>query len=66
MKILLAITFVYGILRFVTMLKIFDTGIVGIFDSILPFKELPKLFQVLDIWFFYFSLAFQTWFWLFQ
>lgn len=68
MKILLVITFVYGALRLLTHTKIFDTHLTGITESIIPSwnGRRMRLFIVLDIWFFYFSLAFQAWYWIFR
>lgn len=69
MKILLAITFVYGVLRLLTFTKLFDIRLTGILESIVPIDEdsgWHGIFNVLGIWFFYFSLVFQTWYWLFQ
>lgn len=69
MKILLAITFVYGVVRLLSNTKLFDNRLVGILESIIPSpskKGIPILRAVLDMWFFYFSLVFQAWYWLFQ
>ena len=68
MKILLVITFVYGTLRLLSHTKIFDTHLMGITESIIPSwnGKRMRLFIVLDMWSFYFSLGFQAWYWLFQ
>lgn len=66
--ILLVITFVYGVLRLLTHTKLFDTNLVGILDSILPLNEKNPWYGVahwLSTIFFYFSLCFQAWYWLF-
>lgn len=69
MKILLAITFVYGVVRLLSHTKLFDSKIVGALESIIPTnskKGVPILMALLDIWFFYFSLIFQAWYWIFR
>lgn len=71
-EILLPITFVFGFLRLVTLTKIFDQTLVTFFHSLIGnYKTAkPTLFirfiMILDIWFFYFSLCFQSWYWLFK
>lgn len=69
MKILLALTFVYGIVRLLTYTKLFESKLVGVLESIIPTnakKSKPILMALLDIWFFYFSLIFQAWYWIFR
>lgn len=64
MNILLAITFVYGVLRLLTMLKVFNIQLHGILSFI--FKTNNTILALLDNIFFYFSLIFQSWYWLFN
>ena len=69
MKILLAITFVYGVIYLLTYTKLFTTTLTGIVRSIIPTKDktfLAGVVIVLDNWFFYFSLIFQAYYWLFK
>lgn len=70
MNILLAITFVYGVLRLLTFTKLFNQALVGIISSVLtePNGKNPfgVLLIILDVTFFYFSLCFQAWYWLFN
>jgi len=72
MKILLAITFVYGVIYMLTHTKLFNTTLTGIVRSIIPAKEgtflssIEAVIYLLDNWFFYFSLIFQTYYWLFK
>lgn len=66
-KILLALTFVYGVLRLITYLNIFKLNLVGILESVFPTKDntfINDLFSLLDMWMFYFSLVFQAWYWI--
>ena len=69
MDILLAITFVYGVIRLFTFTKLFNKTLVGLIESIIPTKP-GTIFGGLCIWidmlFFYFSLIFQVWYWLFK
>mgnify|MGYP006948432914 CR=1 FL=1 len=73
MKILLAITFVYGVLYFVSMTKLFDTKLSTLFRSLTGLTNESRknssviggILAILDIWFVYFSMAFQAWYWLF-
>jgi len=68
MKILLALTFVFGVLHLLTMTKLFDTSLEGILLAVIPHKKTSGWYGVLtllSVWFFYFSLVFQTWYWLF-
>lgn len=70
LQILLAITFVYGVVKLITYLKIFDTHLVNILHSIFTKPSEKTIFgvviMIIDIWFFYFSLVFQAWWWLFK
>lgn len=68
MNILLAITFVFGVLHFLTFTKIFDRNL-GLIMTIIfgmDTEKLPKLWVILQLWFFYFSLCFQAWYWIFN
>lgn len=68
MKILLAITFIFGIVHLLTLTKIFKANLVYIFNAIIPHNEdtiTGAIFKILGAWFFYFSLCFQAWYWLF-
>jgi len=69
LELLLAITFVFGVLRLLTHTKAFNVNLVGIFLAFIPTKSDTMFDQVLDLfgtWFFYFSLCFQAWYWLFR
>ena len=69
MKILLVLTFVYGVLRLLTHTKIFNTNIVGILESIFGSRKYAwyyGLFLWIDMVFFYFSLCYQSYFWIFK
>lgn len=71
MNVLLALTFVYGVLYLLTYTKVFNVRLVGILASIFPENTGKKtLFRAFVIWvdmlFFYFSLVFQAWYWLFR
>jgi hypothetical protein len=68
MQILLALTFVFGVLLLLTMTKIFSTELETIFLAIIPHKKnttFHRILHFLGVWFFYFSLVFQAWYWLF-
>ena len=68
MEILLAITFVFGVLYLLTMTKLFDTSLETILIAVIPHNKKNGWYGVLSllgVWFFYFSLCFQTWYWLF-
>lgn len=68
MNILLSITFVFGVLHFLTFNKIFDRNL-SLIITVISGKEvdrLPKLWVIIQYWFFYFSLCFQSWYWLFN
>lgn len=71
MKILLAITFVFGVLKFIRILINPNTSDMFIFGSIFGNKNenhtvLGGLLVWFDVAFFYFSLSFQAWYWLFK
>ncbi len=68
MKILLAITFVFGVLKLLSFTKLLERTIDDVFEVIFKTsnKELAQLWELLNIWFFYFSLIFQAWYWLFK
>lgn len=64
LQILLAITFVFGVVRLISFTKIFDKDLVGIIKTIIPINRI--LYEYLDYLIFYGSLCFQAWYWLFQ
>ena len=69
MKILLVLTFVYGVLKLLSHTKIFNTHLVGILRSIMPVNEKNSIYGLItwiDILFFYFSLCYQSYYWLFK
>jgi hypothetical protein len=76
LQLLLAITFVFGVLKFLTMTKVFETGIVGILTVLFGDKSTNKAYGYMymfimfvrhfNMLFFYFSLIFQAWYWLFR
>lgn len=70
MTTLLSITFVYGVIRLLSFTKIFNTRLVGLIESIFTEPNsktnLGLLLIILDVIFFYFSLVFQSWYWLFN
>lgn len=63
MKILLAITFVFGTLRLITLTKLFDSQLNNVFES---YSLDAKIWRILDIFIFQFSLCFQSYYWLFK
>lgn len=66
---LLAITFVFGVLQILTWTKLFDVRIAYIMAAFFSFKEnskFGKFMRGIGVWFFYLSLIHQTWYWLFQ
>lgn len=63
MGILLAITFVFGTLRFLTLTKVFDTQLQSLFKS---YVLNNKFWNILDVLIFHFSLVFQAYYWLFK
>lgn len=66
-QILLAITFVYGPLYLLTLTKLFDINIQMILKVLLVKDTLKyKPFIALQSWFFYFSLCYQSYYWLFK
>lgn len=69
MEILLALTFVFGVVHLLTMTKIFNAHLVFIFNAFIPHREkttFGSVCRLLGTWFFYFSLCFQAWYWLFS
>lgn len=64
MKILLALTFVFGPLRFITITKLFDSKMNHICDSI-GISTNKNIMNLLQVWFYIFSLCFQAYYWLF-
>lgn len=65
MKILLAITFVFGVIRLLTTTKIFDSKMNHILTCI-GFNNDYKIIASLEVLFYIFCLCFQAWYWLFQ
>lgn len=63
MKILLAVTFVFGTLRLITLTKLFDAQLNNVFES---YSFNAKFWKILDIFIFQFSLCFQSYYWLFK
>jgi len=70
LQILLAITFVFGVLRLLTNTKVFDMRLIGILETIFTVQSTKHIFGILvkylDNIIFYGSLAFQAWYWLFR
>jgi len=69
MQILLALTFVFGVLFLISMTKLFDTRLETIFIAVVPHSAnsiFAKFLRFIGVWFFYFSLVFQAWYWLFS
>ncbi len=71
MKILLAITFVFGVLKYIRINIKHESSDMFIFRSIFGNKNknntvLGGLLVWFDVAFFYFSLVFQAWYWLFK
>lgn len=70
LTILLALTFVYGVVRLLTHTKLFNKNLVGIIESVFPLKNAKKGVQGFAHWlstvFFYYSLCFQAWYWIFR
>lgn len=60
--ILFVLTFVFGVLRFLTWTKLFEESLLGFIKTISPF-HLIEFWQYLDKLIFYFSLCYQTYFW---
>jgi len=69
MEILLAITFVFGVVYLLTLTKIFNSELSLILNALIPHNE-KKMFgrfaRLIGVWFFYFSLCFQAWWWIFK
>lgn len=71
MKILLAITFVFGVLKYIRINIKHESSDMFIFRSIFGNKNknntvIGGLLVWFDVAFFYFSLVFQAWYWLFK
>lgn len=80
MEVLLAVTFVFGVLHLITLTKLFDKHLDFITDALVivtindnhyglfwkMINGIKKLWKAFGIWFFYFSLCFQAWYWLFR
>jgi len=69
MEILLAITFVFGVVYLLTLTKLFNTSLSLIFNALLPINEktsFGRFLRLVGVWFFYFSLCFQAWYWIFK
>jgi len=68
-QVLLAITFVFGVVFLLTRTKVFSANLSYIFNILIPHNEdsfFGKILSILNMWFFYFSLCFQAWYWLFS
>ena len=65
-QILLAITFVYGPLYLLTRTTFFKSHLDRFIETIHPAEKYPAILKWLDLLFFYFSLIYQAWFWLFK
>lgn len=68
-QILLSLTFVFGVLRLFTFTKLFNITITGVLESIFPSKKdswFQGMLLLIGQWFFYFSLIYQSWYWLFN
>lgn len=66
---LLALTFVFGVLFLLTLTKIFDKELELITLAFIPHKKdskFGKILRLIGVWFFYLSLIHQIWYWLFQ
>lgn len=66
---LLAITFVFGVIYLLTLTKLFDKELEFITSAFIPYKEnskFGKFMRFIGVWFFYLSLIHQTWYWIFQ
>ena len=71
MKILLAITFVFGVLKYIRINIKHESSDMFIFRSIFGIQNkkatfIGGLLVWFDVAFFYFSLVFQAWYWLFK
>jgi len=68
-EILLVLTFVFGALQLLTYTILFKVKLSHIFNALIPYKEntvLGGILNLLGVWFFYFSLGFQAWYWMFR
>lgn len=61
-EIIVAITAVFGPLRFITWTKLFDSQLKNVFESL---AITAPLFRILDLFILWFSLGFQIYYWLF-
>lgn len=61
-SIIFVITFVFGVLRFITLLKVFELSLSSLIGAISPFK-LIEFWRYIDTLVFYFSLCYQVYFW---
>ena len=69
MEILLAITFVFGVVYLLTLTQLFKTEMSLILNALVPHNEksvFGRFCQLVGVWFFYFSLCFQAWWWIFK
>ena len=69
MTLLLVLTFVFGVVHLLTLTKLFNQHLSFILTAIIPHKEnstFGNICRVLGTWFFYFSLCFQAWYWIFK
>ena len=76
LQILLAITFIYGVVKLLTHTRLFDLSLTNIIESVFGNHKTKKaygwryllvlLIKLIDNGFFYFSLVFQAWWWLFR
>lgn len=67
--ILLVLTFVFGVVHLLTLTKVFDKNLAYITEVLLPVNSktlFGKFLNLLGVWFFYFSLCYQAWFWIFS
>ena len=65
---LLALTFVFGVVQLLTWTKLFDRQITLITEAFIPFREkspFGKVMRLIGVWFFYLSLIHQVWYWVF-
>ena len=65
---LLAITFIFGMMKLLSHTKIFEVRLTLIIKAFIPYDEettFGAILNVLGMWFFYLSLIHQAWFWLF-
>ncbi len=68
-KFLLPITFVFGVIYLLSLTKLFDTKLTFITLAFIPHNNgsvFESVLSFLGVWFFYFSLIYQSWYWLFR